>query len=93
MISMLIKFNWFRLSGSNNTGAIDVKMDGSVHQEESSLKILRLTFSSKFDWSSYILLIDKTASKKSGALILSLEFFSPEVAMYLYKSTIQPCME
>ena len=30
----------------NNTGAIDVKMDGSVLEEKSSVKILRLTFSS-----------------------------------------------
>ena len=34
---------------SNNTGAIDVKMDGSVLEEKSSFKMLRLTFSSKLD--------------------------------------------
>ena len=28
-----------------------------------------------------------------GALIRSIKFFSPEVALYLYKSTIQPCMK
>ena len=28
---------------SNNTGAIDVKMDGSVLEEKSSFKMLRLT--------------------------------------------------
>ena len=37
--------------------------------------------------------IAKTASKKIGALILSIKFLSPEVALYLYKSTICPCME
>ena len=37
---------------SNNTGAIDVKMDGSVLEEKSSFKILGLTFSSKLDWGS-----------------------------------------
>ena len=34
---------------SNNTGAIDVKMDGSVLEEKSSFKMLGLTFSSKVD--------------------------------------------
>ena len=55
--------------------------------------MLGLTFSSKFHWGSYIVSIAKTASKKIGALICSMKFFSPEVALYLYKSTIQPCME
>ena len=35
----------------------------------------------------------KTASKKIRALIRSMKFLSPEVALYLYKSTIRPCME
>ena len=55
--------------------------------------MLRLTFSSKLDWGSYIISIAKTASKKIGALIRSMKFLSPEVALYLYKSTICPCME
>ena len=55
--------------------------------------MLGLTFCSKLDWSSYIISIAKTASKKIGALIRSLMFLSPEVALYLYKSTIRPCME
>ena len=45
--------------------------------------MLGLTFSSKLDW----------GSKKIGALIRSMKFLSPEVALYLYKSTIHPCME
>ena len=48
---------------SNNNGSIDVKMDGSVLEEKSSLKMLGLTFSSKLDWGSYIMSIAKTASK------------------------------
>ena len=75
---------------SNNTGAIDVKMDGSVLEEKSSFKMLGLTFSSKLDWGSYIIFIAKTASKKIGALIRSIKFLSPEVSLYLYQSTIQP---
>ena len=37
---------------SNNSGSIDVKMDGSVLQEKSSFKMLGLTFSSKLDCGS-----------------------------------------
>ena len=37
--------------------------------------------------------IAKTASTKSGALICSMKCFSPEVALYLYKSAIRPCMK
>ena len=81
-------FDW-----SYNTGSVDVKMNGSVLEERSSFKMLGLTFSSKLDWGSYIISIAKTASKKIGALILSMKFLSPEVALYLYKSTICPCME
>ena len=55
--------------------------------------MLRLTFSSKLDLRSYIISVAKTASKKIGALIRSMKFLSPEVARYLYKSTIRPCME
>ena len=78
---------------SNNSGSIDVKMGGSILEEKSSFKMLGLTFSYKFDWGSYIVFIAKTASKKIGALIHSMKFLSPEVALYLYKSTIRPCME
>ena len=59
-------------------------MDGSVYEEKPSLKMLGLTFSSKLDWGSYI---------KIGAMIRSMKFFSPEVAVYLYKSTIRSFME
>ena len=78
---------------SNNNDSIDVKMDGSVLEEKLSFRKLRLTFSSKLDWVSYIISVAKIASKKIGALISSMKFRSPEVALYLYKSTIRPCME
>ena len=77
----------------NNTGSTDLKMDESFLEEKSSFKMLGLTFSPKLDWGSYIISIAKTASKKIGALIRSMKFLSPEVALYLYKSTIHPCME
>ena len=78
---------------SNSTGSIDAKMNWSVLEEKSLFKVLGLTFSSKLNWGSYIISIAKTASKKIGALIRSMKFLSPEVALYLYKSTICPCME
>ena len=68
-----------------------MKKDRSVLEEKSSFKLLGLTFSSKLDWGSYIISIAKTASKRIGALISCMKFFSPEVALYLYKSTIHPC--
>ena len=78
---------------SNNNGSSDVKMDGSFLEEKSSFKMLGLTVSSKLNSGSYIISIAKTASKKIGALICSMKFLSPEFALYLYKSTISPCME
>ena len=78
---------------SISNGSIDVKIDESVLEEKSSFKMLGLTFPSELDWGSYIFSIVKTASKKIGALICSMKFFSPEVALYLYKSTICPLME
>ena len=74
-------------------GAIDGKMDGLVLEEKSSFKMLELNFSSTLDWDSYIISFAKTASIKIGALIHSIKFLSPEFALYLYKYTIQPCME
>ena len=42
--TQLVLFDW-----SQDTGAIDVKMDGSALEEETSFKMLGLTFSSKLD--------------------------------------------
>ena len=63
-------------------------LHGSVLEEKSSFKMLGLTFSSKLDWGSYMISIAKTASKKIGTLMCSMKFLSPEVVLYLYKSTI-----
>ena len=70
-----------------------MKMDGSVLEEKSSFKMLGLTVSSELDWGSFIDSVAKTASKKIGSLIRSIKFLSPEVALYLYKSTICQSME
>ena len=68
--TQLVLFGW-----SNNTGAIDVKVDGFVFEETSYFKMLGLTFSSKLDWGCYIISIVKTASKKIAALICFMKFF------------------
>ena len=86
--TQLVSFHW-----SNNIGAIDMNMDGSVLEEKLSFKILGLNFSSKLDWGSYIISIGKTTYKKIGALIRSMKFTSTEVALHLYKTTIRSCME
>ena len=85
--TQLVSFDW------SSNSVIDVKMDESVVEEKSSFKMLGLTFSSKLNWGSYITSIAKTASKKIGVLIRSMKCLSPEVALYLYKSTIWPGME
>ena len=43
-----------------------MKMGGPDLEEKSSFKMLRLIFSSKLDWGSYIISIAKTATKKIG---------------------------
>ena len=68
-------------------------MYGSVLEENPSFKMMRLTFSSKMDSGSYIFSIAKTDSHKIGALIRSLKFLSPDVVLYLYKSTKRSCMK
>ena len=86
--TQLVLFDW-----SNDTGAFDLKLDGSVLEQKSSFKMLGLTFSSKLDWGSYMFSIAKTASKKIGILICSVKFLSPEIALYFYKCNIRPCIE
>ena len=65
---------------SNNSGDIDVKIDGSVLEEKSSFTMLGPFSSPKLDWGSYTVSIVKTVPKK--------KFLSPEVALYLYLNTI-----
>ena len=67
-IKWLVDFNTSKsqlvsFDQSNNTGAVDVKMNGSVLEEKLSLKMLGLTFFSKLDWGPYIITIAETASK------------------------------
>ena len=68
-------------------------MDRYVLEKKSSLKMLGLLCTSKLDWGSCIISIAKIVSGKIGTLIGSMKVLSPEVALYLYKSTIWSCME
>ena len=82
---LLAKFNvrktqFVSFGQSNSICAIGVKMNGFVHEEILSFEMLGLSFSSKLDWTSYVISITT----------LSVEFLSPEVALYLNKSTLYP---
>ena len=52
-------------------------MNGLVLEKKPSLKMLGLSFSSKLDWSIYIISITETAFKKIAML------FSPEISVKL----------
>ena len=68
--TQLVSFDW-----SNNTGAIDVKMDRSPPEEKSSFQMLGLTFSSKLDWGPYIISIAKTTPPPKKKINWSLDSF------------------
>ena len=91
---MLEKLNWFHLTGLITLVLLMWKWMGLLLLKNHLLRCWGgVTFSSKFDWCSYIISIAKSASKKIGTLICSMKFLSPEFALYLYKSNIWPCME
>ena len=70
-----------------------MKVDGSFFEEKPLFKMLGFSFSFELDWGSYIVSIAKTASNEIGTLIGFKKFLSPEVALYLQKSTMQVFME
>ena len=58
----------FNLTGLITLDATDMKMDGSLYEEKSFSKMLRLTLHSKLDWSYYPNSISKTTSKCSNTV-------------------------
>ena len=68
---------WFILfEQSNNTGAIDVKMDGAVLKE-------------KLYWSSCIVSITKFAPKEIGSLFYDISFsWGCSVSLWIYHTTL-----
>ena len=77
LMILLSKYDQASFDWSNNTGAIDVKIDRFGLKEKSLIKMLGLIFSSKLDWGNYIISIAKSASKKIRTLIYSMKFLSP----------------
>ena len=75
LISMLEKLDRI-------TVAIDMKMDGSVLDVKSSLKMVVLSFFSEMDWGTYIVSITKTACKKRGDFIRSMIFLSSKLGFF-----------
>ena len=71
---------------------MDKKTVGSVLEEKSYFKTLRLTFYFKLDGDSYIISVAKTAFKKTGVFVLW-SFFLQRLLAVSHKSTIQPFME
>ena len=71
---------------------VPVEMNGIELPQETSFRLLGLTFTQSMDWKPYIRSIDKAASRKVGNLYRAQCFLTPESILYLYKSTIQPCM-
>ena len=76
------------LDRSKNTGPIDGRMERSVFEKKSSLKMLEMPFSSKLDWGFKIISIAKTASKKIEALIRSGKFRSINLQNSLAWNTV-----
>ena len=90
---MLEKLNWFFFTGLRTLVLLMWKWMVLFLRKNYFLKMLGLTFPSKLDWGSYIIFIVKTASRKTGALIRSVNCLSSEVALYLYRSILRPCAE
>ena len=72
------KLNLFHLNRSNNSGAVDMKMDESVLEENAFYK-LELSSSSKLDLGYFIVLLF-WSPRKLKPLIRFMKFLSPEVA-------------
>ena len=87
LISMLGKLNWFRLTNLIALVLLMWKWMGLVLRKINLLRCWGWPY--LLNWIS----IAKTASKKTGTLIHSMKFLSPDVALYLYKCTICPRME
>ena len=88
------KLSLFRLTGIITLVLLMWK--GWICSSESIFQVLSselLSFSSELHWGNYNVSISKTAVKKMIALISSTGFLSREVALYLYESTVRPCMK
>ena len=84
--TQFVSCNW-----SINSFSISFKMDGSALERKSFFKMFQdCLFFYELNWGSYVA---SFISKKIGALFLPPKFFSSEVALFLHKSTIWPCLD
>ena len=67
-----------------------VEMNDIELPEETSIRLLGLTFTRSMTGRHIIQSIAKAASRKVGFLYRAQCFLTPESILYLYKSTIQP---
>ena len=88
LISMLGKLSWFHLTGLITVVLLMWKWMGLFLRENNLLSCC--SWASLLNWIGVLTL---SLLLKIGALICSMKFLSPEIALYLYKSTICPCME
>ena len=65
----------------------------SLFLKSSSFRLLGLPFNSSLSCCQYIEDIAKAASKKIESLYRAKRFLTAESILYLYKSTIRPCLE
>ena len=72
---------------------VPVEMNGIELPEETSFCLLGLTFARSMDWKPYIQSIVKAGSRKVVSLYRAQHFLTPESILYLFISTIWPCME
>ena len=70
-----------------------IPMNGKDLPENNSFRLLGLTFSNSLTWNEYVEAIAKSAAQKVGSLYRARAYLTPECILYLYKSSIRPCME
>lgn len=86
----LVNFKAGAIDHSNNCGAIDMKMNGSVHDEKSVFKDAGID--SLLNWIGTLTLSIATASQKIVLRFdVSMKTFF-KVTLYLCKCKLQPCM-
>ena len=85
------KINWFHLTDVITLMLLMWKWMGLFLRENHILRCWGWGWLSLLNWIGA--LTPSYITKKIGVLIRSMKFLSPEFALYLYESTIRPCME
>ena len=73
---------------------VHVEENGIELPEETNFPLLALTFTKSMYWKPYYRPLPRLLQGKwTPFLVPSVSFLNPESILYLYKSTIRPCME